>query len=68
MCIHGFSWPHVIDVDTVGDSGEQPGDPGLVRVMFELALEVRVARSGGGPRQEVIGTRDVTGTWLRKDC
>ena len=43
VCIHGLSWSHVADVDAMGDSGEQPGDPGLVRVMCELALEVRVS-------------------------
>ena len=28
----------------------------------------RVARSGGGPRREVIGTQDITGARSLKDC
>ena len=42
-CVHGLSWPHVADVNTVLYTVKQPGDPGLVGVVYELALELRVS-------------------------
>ena len=41
LCVHV---PNVANVYAVGDAGEQPGNPSLVRVLYmcELALELRV--------------------------